>query len=680
MMKPFGNACLRIITLCILLTCVKMISYAQIYDQLKVINTDSLKRLLPLQNAGEQIKTCFRIIDGYFVTNPDSCYKYALLAGTMAETYDNDSLKTEARLYLGKACYFKGFYDQSIHHYLAARTYFNSSKNQRKILLIDELLVFAYYYADNLDATKAQLEIIKSHLGNMPDSAYLAHFIIGFGYFYRYLEDYEQAIPYFLQYNELSKVFPLPRAALALSNGHLGYCYERTGNYDEAIRCYREDIRISEALNFSTRSYLLLGSVYERMDSLDKAASFYHKAISFYEAFGNVYFVSLSSLGLGNVFMKQGIYNQALPALSNALKSAQWMFTNKLLYRTLNTEVRSFYTTLQIVDKYKEDIALKIMADIHFELYRLYDAQANTRKALDEYIQYHQTLEQLNSHNQLAAIEEIKNRYESEQKEQKISILTQANELSNLQLKNSRIILFTLGGLLALAILIAILLVRMIRIRSEQRAAVLEQKLLRSQMNPHFIFNALSNITNLVEKQDNANASRYLTRFARLVRHILESTREDFIILDDELKNLENYLELQQLRLHNKFSYSITLEDGIDPESIRILPMLIQPFVENAIEHGIRHKEGKGHIYIRMRRAQNCTIFEVEDDGIGRQKAKEILMKQDPKYKSLATIITRERIAALNRRSKKKITLEIIDIMDEEGKAKGTVVRFGIPV
>jgi hypothetical protein len=336
------------------------------------------------------------------------------------------------------------------------------------------------------------------------------------------------------------------------------------------------------------------------------------------------------------------------------------------------------YIAHQSVRKYKEERALGLLSKIHFGLYKLYDTQNLLRKALDEYIQYHLTLDKLNNFEQVAAIEEITNKYEADKKEQTISLLSQEKALSDLQVRQFRGMMFALGGLLLLAIFIALLFIRMIRIRSEQRSVVLEQKLLRSQMNPHFIFNALSNISNLVEKKDNASASRYLNRFARLVRHILESTREDFIMLEDELKNLENYLELQMLRFSNKFSYSITMDDDIDPGEMMVLPMLIQPFVENAIEHGIKPKEGDGHVIISFHKQGEMITCEVEDDGIGREQSLKVESVKAG-HRSYGVTIAKERLAAMSKKLRRSVRLRIIDLQTDAGKASGTRVVIDMP-
>jgi LytS/YehU family sensor histidine kinase len=198
-------------------------------------------------------------------------------------------------------------------------------------------------------------------------------------------------------------------------------------------------------------------------------------------------------------------------------------------------------------------------------------------------------------------------------------------------------------------------------------------------MNPHFIFNALSNILNFVNREDKKNAANYLTSFSRLLRTTLESSREDYIVLEDEISNIKNYLDLQLLRYEDKFDYSIDVDEDIDKENAIIPPMLIQPFIENAIEHGIRHKEDKGHIFVRFKLENNKVICEVEDDGVGREKAWEAEYQKRKTHKSLATEIIQDRIQALNKKLKQKINLNIIDLKTDGNEPTGTRVVLNIP-
>jgi LytS/YehU family sensor histidine kinase len=199
-------------------------------------------------------------------------------------------------------------------------------------------------------------------------------------------------------------------------------------------------------------------------------------------------------------------------------------------------------------------------------------------------------------------------------------------------------------------------------------------------MNPHFIFNSLASIQNFVINENSDQASVYLSRFSQLVRNILDNSVEEYVPLEKEINTIENYLELQKVRYAGKFDFRISVDEKIDQENLLIPPMLAQPFIENAIEHGIRHKETPGHIDIRFHLQDGLIRFEVEDDGVGREKAHEIESKQRSRHRSMATSLTRDRLNALNRKLKKKIRLEIVDLKDEDGQGCGTRVEFGVPV
>ena len=198
-------------------------------------------------------------------------------------------------------------------------------------------------------------------------------------------------------------------------------------------------------------------------------------------------------------------------------------------------------------------------------------------------------------------------------------------------------------------------------------------------MNPHFIFNSLASIQNSIINEEPLKASKYLARFSKLVRNILDSSLEELIPLEEEIVTIENYLALQKIRFPEKFDYTVDVDERLDPESIYVPPMLAQPFIENAIEHGIKHKDSKGNIRVRFKLNESKILYEVEDDGVGREKAQEILMKQDKDHKSLATEITKDRIRVLNKKLKTKISLSIEDLKNEKGEAIGTKVRFEIP-
>lgn len=239
--------------------------------------------------------------------------------------------------------------------------------------------------------------------------------------------------------------------------------------------------------------------------------------------------------------------------------------------------------------------------------------------------------------------------------------------------------------LVALAIILKItfilVILKLFRRKDKQRIIALEQRLLISQMNPHFVFNSLTAIQSYIFRNDPYQAGKYLANFSKLVRSILENSRLEQISIAKEVETITHYLELQALRFEGKFNYTIDVAPEIDQEHMFLPPMLAQPFIENAIEHGIIHLSSKGFISIRFILSEPHILLEVEDNGIGIEKSTEFNTKKREEHKSLATRITQERIRNLRKAFGKGIKMEIEDLRQQNyEKESGTLIRFTIPV
>jgi len=213
----------------------------------------------------------------------------------------------------------------------------------------------------------------------------------------------------------------------------------------------------------------------------------------------------------------------------------------------------------------------------------------------------------------------------------------------------------------------------------KRKVLVSELHALRSQMDPHFIFNTLSSIQSFITKNSSKDAINYLSKFSKLMRGTLENTKKQKITIKDEIEILELYMDLEKLRLNNKFSYKIIVDENIDPQFEEIPPMLIQPYVENAIWHGISHKIGDGIIKISFNLiGENLLKCEIEDDGIGRKKSAELNKKRD-KNTSLGMSITKERLEIINSLKDSKLNINIIDL-EEKNYPTGTKIELFIPL
>ncbi|MGW9684663.1 sensor histidine kinase [Flagellimonas sp. 2504JD1-5] len=216
------------------------------------------------------------------------------------------------------------------------------------------------------------------------------------------------------------------------------------------------------------------------------------------------------------------------------------------------------------------------------------------------------------------------------------------------------------------------------RLKFQEEAFINKTKALRAQINPHFIFNSLNSIQHLITKNNKVSALKYLSKFGRLTRNILESSFETNTTLDEEIKLLTDYLELESLRFDNAFSYKINIDEALDPEEIQIPFMILQPFVENAIIHGLLPKKGNNkQLLINYKKEGNTMICEVEDNGVGRQMAKLRLHIYQKEKKSRGLEVTKQRLESMGENPE---NLQIIDKVDEENNPLGTKVIIRIPV
>lgn len=216
-----------------------------------------------------------------------------------------------------------------------------------------------------------------------------------------------------------------------------------------------------------------------------------------------------------------------------------------------------------------------------------------------------------------------------------------------------------------------------VRRNYEKRIAEVEMYALRAQMNPHFMFNSLNSINNFILKNDPDNASGYLTKFSRLMRLILDNSRSEWVVLESELKALELYIELEVVRFDNVFSYEISVAPDIDTSTIWVPPMMIQPYVENAIWHGLLHRNTLGGmLQIAIRRKGEELLIVVEDNGVGRAEAARLNSKSATKHKSHGMKITAERIEIVNRIYHINAQVAVEDVAGHNGYVGGTRVSL----
>ncbi|HRN57999.1 MAG TPA: histidine kinase, partial [Agriterribacter sp.] len=322
----------------------------------------------------------------------------------------------------------------------------------------------------------------------------------------------------------------------------------------------------------------------------------------------------------------------------------------------------------------KEIGALSLQSEALKSLSEIYEASHEPDKALVTYKEYVLLRDSVVNDEKRV---EMANRAAAFEFEKKTVLLgaehDKAIALAGAEIKRQRIIRnAVLGGIAALlaAAFAGYVAYKRKRDAAEQRkdiefkarVAETEMKALRAQMNPHFIFNSLNSIADYIGKNDIPAADSYLARFARLMRLILENSEQKAVPLADDLKALELYMQLEAKRLDNKFDYSISVAEDIDQDNTLVPPLLLQPFVENSIWHGLVNKKEGGEIKIRITSANGMLLCVVEDNGVGRQQTTGADKDVHIEKKSLGMKITRERIDIMNQSKNANASLTLHDL------------------
>ena len=495
----------------------------------------------------------------------------------------------------------------------------------------------------------------------------------------------KEAANYFFDELELMKQI---RDSIGVANTYinLGYLFGGTGDEEKGMEYFRESLKWGLLKPFDAQqpqyaykgtALIALGRYYFRRNQLDSAEYYAKKSA---EVIGDHDSGPITLMG--DIYKKQGKIRQAITqylmvavgghnddnnlgsmaGASNML--AKFYLEENQLDSAFWFSRRSFALSSAIKDPYN-------IANNGLFLVFLFERQ----KQFDSAFFYQQKV--------MEAKDQISNKererqlqtayYNEKMKQQDAKTQTEKYRLQ----KRFYILL---AGLIIL-LLLALQYRSKLKTDFYKKTAEMEMKALRAQMNPHFIFNCLTSINRYIVKSDHKTASNYLTKFAKLIRLILDNSAEEYISLDTEEQTLRLYIDMELLRFDHAFEYEISNDEAVETESISIPPMLIQPYVENAIWHGLLHKQDQGKLYVRFERnGNNSLIVKVEDNGVGRQKAKELEGNHDFKKKSYGMQISKDRIEIINRLYKYKTSVNVIDLKDQNDDPSGTRIVLEIPL
>ena len=357
---------------------------------------------------------------------------------------------------------------------------------------------------------------------------------------------------------------------------------------------------------------------------------------------------------IGNAYISKEAYKEAIPYLKQSIKDAdekEDIVVEKVATRKLSEVYAAVGDYDSALKSYQDYVKLVDKSYIKKEQ-EIYQATRLSKTIA-------------NNQNRIASLEKDKELAES-----RINLAYTNQKLSEQSSQKQLTIIYSLfGGF----VLMSLLVYFMFKNIKQQKIAnnLLALKSMRSQMNPHFIFNALNSVNSFIAENDERSANRYLSEFSLLMRSVLENSDEDFIPLTKEVELIELYVKLEHNRFKDKFEYSIIVDKTIQLEEFSIPPMLLQPYIENAIWHGLRYKKEKGRLNISIFQKDKETLsILIEDDGIGRKKSQEIKTKNQLKQKSKGMSTIQNRIAILNNMYKERITVNVSNLFENEEGTK----------
>jgi tetratricopeptide (TPR) repeat protein len=361
-----------------------------------------------------------------------------------------------------------------------------------------------------------------------------------------------------------------------------------------------------------------------------------------------------AKLDLGNAYLKQKNYKEAIPILEESAaeaESADDIETQKDAIQKLSEAYVSLGNDDKALSNYKKYV---VLVDA---IYKQKENEINQAVNLSKDLSLKQ--------NRITSLEK-----DRELSESKLELYQTENRLTVENDRRQRLIIY---ALLVGLVLLLFSLFWMLKSNRQRRLAnnLLALKSLRTQMNPHFIFNALNSVNSFIAQNDERTANRYLTDFSTLMRSVLENSEEDFILLEKEVELLELYLKLEHSRFKDKFDYELVVDDNIDQSQFLIPPMLLQPYVENAVWHGLRYKKEKGFLKVQLLKKDDENIqIEITDNGIGRKKSRELKTDHQKKQRSKGMQNIKQRIAILNEMYKDKVDVFIEDMYDDNTGTK----------
>ncbi|MCC6372583.1 MAG: histidine kinase, partial [Bacteroidia bacterium] len=440
----------------------------------------------------------------------------------------------------------------------------------------------------------------------------------------------------------------------------IGMIYFSIGGYEKSLKMHLKVLNGPSAANdmlLKVGSMMAVGSVYQALKKTDSTTHYYLKTKKYMSSLGenltswSVYNSIAAAYALNKSYDSALKYSEISNKMALKINKVNAILSSKVTLADIHLRMKDFSkakkNALEAYELYQTiDFILQI-PDLTRILREVFEAEGNYKEALKYYEIGVIAKDSLQSaDNKKQALEKEFN-YNLEKKESENKLLLQQTQIQNLKLKQNTYFLFGLGGIALLVLIIAYLFIRQNRLKAAHQKLHMEQKLISSQMNPHFVFNSLNAINHLIMTGENEKAEPYLGKFANLIRELLESNTKESISLKEEEGILNGFLEMESRRFSKSFNYSIKIDEALNTDATHIPHMMVQPFIENAIWHGLLAKDGERLVNVHFTYDTDKTLkCVVEDNGIGREASAK--KHNTFKSKSLALSFVKQRLELLS--------------------------------
>jgi tetratricopeptide (TPR) repeat protein len=481
--------------------------------------------------------------------------------------------------------------------------------------------------------------------------------------------------------------------------------------YEKSISYFRESQELYKSLKYKIgiiNCYINIGKANIRLLDYKNAEFNLLQALDLSKEVKDNYLILSSYVQLGNLYYFKMDYGKAKKSYHDALevnKEYNDELTQLDCYESLvNIEIE--FGNLSEAEKYAlkalslaKELDYKInIRDSYQNLSKVYEEMGNYSKALKLFKLFKIHNDSIFNEENRKQINELETKFQTQKKQQQIDLQESILAKQNAELEQSKLLRKSLvGGIAALLLMVLVISYAYvikrnsnIKINKQKKKIeaqkeilreaniVLQQQALSAQMNPHFMFNSLNSVQSYILRNDRVKSSEYLARFSRLMRKVLDNSQESFITLNEEFEALNLYIEMELIRFKDSFNYNLSISEDIDLNKHEIPPLILQPFVDNAILHGLRNKTGDKSLKIEVLQKTDSICILIEDNGIGRAEAQKIKEKKMNGYKSHGSKITAKRIDLFKEFHNDKIEHSIIDLKSEEGEPLGTRVEIDL--